>query len=377
MSDLKYHPLCRLLPALPEDALDRLRDDIAAHGLREPITLLDGLVLDGRSRLTACLMAGVEPQFVDFSGDSPAAFVASKNLHRRHLTESQRAAVAAELAEAMEAEDRTQSDRTGPNRISDFPLGQKSASDDDASGNISGPIGPENQTGPNRTEPDQTGLRRGRPPGASTRTADAATATGATERSTKRARRVKAIAPEVHEAVKAGEITLHAAEQLVAPPKPDDGEQLRASILRRLDLEADILRLCDSPAGRNVKRANAVEALGKLVAAIKGERPALDPVAEIALPPPLDGDDFRAKWREWCAYRRSKRKPVTKAAAEKQVKKLQAAGLLAALAAIDDAIANDYQGVFPERSKAHGGTQRQRIGAGQQYDEAHEGSGRL
>ena len=104
MDTLKYHPLCRLLPAMPEDELDTLVEDIRFNGLREPITLCDGQVLDGRSRLAACRMAGVEPRFVEFSGPSAAAFVASMNLHRRHLTESQRAELAAELAEAMEIE---------------------------------------------------------------------------------------------------------------------------------------------------------------------------------------------------------------------------------------------------------------------------------
>jgi hypothetical protein len=41
-------------------------DDIRQNGLVEPVALLDGLVLDGRNRLRACEIAGVEPRFVEW-----------------------------------------------------------------------------------------------------------------------------------------------------------------------------------------------------------------------------------------------------------------------------------------------------------------------
>jgi ParB-like chromosome segregation protein Spo0J len=73
-------------------------DDIAENGLREPIVLYEGKILDGRNRYKACTMAGVEPTFKDFGGSDPLAFVISANLHRRHLTDDQRAMVAAKIA---------------------------------------------------------------------------------------------------------------------------------------------------------------------------------------------------------------------------------------------------------------------------------------
>lgn len=265
MDTLKYHPLCRLLPAMPEDELDRLVEDIRANGLREAITLCDGQVLDGRSRLAACRMAGVEPRFVGFSGPSAAAFVASMNLHRRHLSASQRAAVAAELAEAMECE--------AAGLVADqyaFPTETASTASKNSvfpEENTSGPIGPEVPAAP------KPAPRRPK----KSKTAEAAKEADATERSAKRARRVMEAAPELHQAVKAGEITLHAAEKQVKAateqPKPapvDPVAAKRSSILDTLaPLEREIRHLADlDPA---VDRAKAIESLGKLIAAVKGK----------------------------------------------------------------------------------------------------------
>lgn len=97
------HRLAALFPLLDEPALDALASDIAEHGLREPIVLWHGQVLDGRNRLAACQRAGVEPVFRQFDEETeghPVAWVASRNLHRRHLDPSQRALVAARLVDA-------------------------------------------------------------------------------------------------------------------------------------------------------------------------------------------------------------------------------------------------------------------------------------
>jgi hypothetical protein len=86
---------------LNDDELKALAEDIKAKGLREPITLYEGKVLDGRNRYRACDLAKVElilDQFTQYEGDDALGFVVSKNLHRRHLNESQRAQIAAEIA---------------------------------------------------------------------------------------------------------------------------------------------------------------------------------------------------------------------------------------------------------------------------------------
>ena len=95
---LKYHKIADLFPLIDGDEFKLLCDDIKKEGLNHPVILLDNTILDGRNRYRACLEVDVEPTFEEFRGDDPLAFVLSENLHRRHLTPSQRAALAAEVA---------------------------------------------------------------------------------------------------------------------------------------------------------------------------------------------------------------------------------------------------------------------------------------
>ena len=94
----EFHPLADVLPLIQGAEFDQLVADIAEHGLLNPITLYQRKVLDGRDRERACDAAGVEPRYVEFEGKDPAAFVFSQNLARRHLGPSERAMVAARMA---------------------------------------------------------------------------------------------------------------------------------------------------------------------------------------------------------------------------------------------------------------------------------------
>jgi DNA N-6-adenine-methyltransferase (Dam) len=95
---LPHHPLAVLFPLLDGDEFDALVADIRAYGLRQRIVLYNGAILDGRNRYRACTETGIEPRFEVFNGADPLAFVVSLNLARRHLSESQRAIVAAKIA---------------------------------------------------------------------------------------------------------------------------------------------------------------------------------------------------------------------------------------------------------------------------------------
>lgn len=95
---LPFHPYADLFPLMEGDDLDRLVTDIEQNGLQQPIVLHDGAILDGRNRFRACLEAQVPIVTETFAGKDPLAFVVSANLHRRHLSVSQRAMIAAKLA---------------------------------------------------------------------------------------------------------------------------------------------------------------------------------------------------------------------------------------------------------------------------------------
>lgn len=99
---MKYtqHPLSAAFPAMSDADFQALKDDIEVNGQREPIIVHEGMVLDGWHRYQACTELGLKAlQFTFAEGDDPVAFVLSHNLHRRHLTPSQRAAAVVECAE--------------------------------------------------------------------------------------------------------------------------------------------------------------------------------------------------------------------------------------------------------------------------------------
>lgn len=105
IKDLEFHPFCELFPPLGEIELRLLAEDIRQNGLLHPITILDGKILDGRNRYRACNMAGVKPRFVRWKGTgSPLEWAISANLHRRHLTASQKAVLALEMLPLLEEE---------------------------------------------------------------------------------------------------------------------------------------------------------------------------------------------------------------------------------------------------------------------------------
>jgi ParB-like chromosome segregation protein Spo0J len=92
------HPLADLFPVMSFKDLEALAEDIKRNGQHDPIITFEGKLLDGRHRFQAGQMAGVEPCFEEFTGTDPVAFVLSANLYRRHLTTSQRAVIANQMA---------------------------------------------------------------------------------------------------------------------------------------------------------------------------------------------------------------------------------------------------------------------------------------
>lgn len=175
----ELHPLCTLFPRLVGKEFDSLVGDIHANGLREPITLHDGLILDGGNRYRACLAAGVEPRFKRFSGDNLVTFVLSANLHRRHMTPGQHAAIVAAAQDWAKAQTR------GGNGA--------------------------NQHGRSEQKCNVAPLQSA---------ADRAATSGASVRTQKMADAVAKKSPELARQVAHGEISLPKAAAKIAPAKP-------------------------------------------------------------------------------------------------------------------------------------------------------------
>ncbi len=111
---IPFHPLADLFPMMSEAERAPMVADMKANGFRagEEIVLLDGKILDGRNRYVAAIAAGlIDDSDIPFAGEGdwmfrlfdeqdgggPLAWVIAKNIHRRHLDESQRAMVAAKI----------------------------------------------------------------------------------------------------------------------------------------------------------------------------------------------------------------------------------------------------------------------------------------
>jgi hypothetical protein len=98
--DLEYHPLSNLVEFGAGIDLDGLRKHMRENGydLDEPIILYSGKILDGRHKHASARAENVTPTFREFVGASPEAYVIKK-AYRQHLNESQRALIAAGIAE--------------------------------------------------------------------------------------------------------------------------------------------------------------------------------------------------------------------------------------------------------------------------------------
>ncbi|HEY0983322.1 MAG TPA: hypothetical protein VGE80_14425, partial [Schlesneria sp.] len=107
-NEVRIHPAAMLFPEMPKNELATLVEDIRENGVRTRLQFIgetwdDAQLLDGRNRLKALKEVGLA--YREHSDLIPAAdipdpidHVLSLNLHRRHLTESQRGMVAANVA---------------------------------------------------------------------------------------------------------------------------------------------------------------------------------------------------------------------------------------------------------------------------------------
>lgn len=72
---MKVHRANSVWPMMDDYDIERLADSINRSGLLKPILVQDGVLLDGKNRLAACKIAGVEPTFKEFEGDDPTDYI--------------------------------------------------------------------------------------------------------------------------------------------------------------------------------------------------------------------------------------------------------------------------------------------------------------
>jgi hypothetical protein len=182
MIELDFHKIAEIFPMMDDAGLEDLAKDIKDNGLREAIWIdSENRIVDGRNRYRACGIAGVDPtlrQYKERDHGPLVAFVVSLNLKRRHLNESQRAAVGAKIA----------------NMAGGFHGNQYTSGSDQSTG-----------------------------PTAQVSNADAAKLLNVGETTIRRAKRVAREDPEAFEKVRKGEMTVNTAVRGLnsyTPPKP-------------------------------------------------------------------------------------------------------------------------------------------------------------
>jgi ParB-like chromosome segregation protein Spo0J len=191
------HEAAELFPMLGALEFSKLVKDIDTHGQRERIIVdSDGRIIDGRNRAAACQRLGIEPRTESYDGQATIDLVISLNVHRRHLSPSQLAAVAVEALPLYEAEAKARQVAAGGSHDRSAPVGAQ------------------------RSEPARAAEQ-------------AAAATGASTRNVQRGKRVKASSETVFEEVKAGTKTLSQAERETAPSPVDDLRQNDDGAMKR------------------------------------------------------------------------------------------------------------------------------------------------
>lgn len=185
MQNIPFHPLAEIFPLTHGEEFVQLKQDIKENGVLEPIWMYEGKILDGRNRFRACQEVGVIPEFKDYAGESPASFVISLNMHRRHLTASQRAAAAVEVLPWLEQEAKVRQAATLKQNVDTVPV-----------------ILPEREKGDARDK--------------------AAELTGASPRYVSDAKRIKVEQPQEFEKIKAGEKTISQVKRESAPDEPEE-----------------------------------------------------------------------------------------------------------------------------------------------------------
>jgi hypothetical protein len=105
LARLKPHPLANCFPMMADEKYRALVGSVKKDGLFDAITLYNGHILDGRNRFRACRETSTAPKFKLCLCD-PLDFLTSRYVLQRTLNKTQRAHVAAKLANVRHGGDR-------------------------------------------------------------------------------------------------------------------------------------------------------------------------------------------------------------------------------------------------------------------------------
>ncbi len=207
----RVHPAALLFPLLDGKEREQLVGDVRKRGVREPVVIWRGQLLDGRNRVEAARQANVPVPVRQLDDDvDPFGFVLSANAFRRHMTASQLAMTCARVHEewtrylhgeslrrAVEEAERSGSD-TGRHPAVDGPGDGPGAA-------ATGTSRPSPRADP---IPDAPGLKV------------LAAKMGTPYRTASRASSVRRSAPDLEAPVLDGTITVHDAHEIRLLPRP-------------------------------------------------------------------------------------------------------------------------------------------------------------
>lgn len=126
LGKLQVHPVADWFPEMPEAEFAELKADIEKRGLREPILVKHGHILDGRHRYRACCELGIEPKSIEYDGSADILDeIFSRNLFRRHLNDDQRAMMVAKLRGGSASADAHARQTSSLRKGNQIPVGLK------------------------------------------------------------------------------------------------------------------------------------------------------------------------------------------------------------------------------------------------------------
>jgi hypothetical protein len=226
MTEMTFHDVAKLFPLMEGEAFEQLKADIRASGLREPIWIYQGKIIDGRNRLRACHELGLTPATREWDGiGSLVEFVVSLNLHRRHLDSGQRATVAVDILPLLEAEAKERQRQAG---------GDKRAAEAELSPALPQKVG---EAPPDELDEGQGLILQfsGKKKHAGEAAAQAAKLTGTNRQYVAEAKKLKEESPDLFEEVKSGRVKLKEAKKkrrrLKRPPLYDALDEATKAIL--------------------------------------------------------------------------------------------------------------------------------------------------